>query len=94
MANEDHLNMLRQGVPVWNQWRAANPNVTPDLTKAHAWRKNYDGANFAGADLTEMNFGNASLIGADFTKKVLNAPLLAAGMDEPACGRVRCPPAS
>lgn len=73
MANQDHLNILRQGVEVWNQWRVANPNIQPDLTKAHAWRRNYDGANFAGSDLTEANFSNASLVGANFNKAILNA---------------------
>src|SRR5688500_427154 len=72
MANQDHLKILRQGVEVWNQWRVANPDITPDLTKAHAWRRDYDGANFSGADLTEANFSNASLVGANLNKANLS----------------------
>jgi hypothetical protein len=33
MANKEHLAILRQGVAAWNAWRAANPNVRPDLEK-------------------------------------------------------------
>jgi uncharacterized protein YjbI with pentapeptide repeats len=72
MANQDHLKILRQGGKIWNQWRVGNPHITPDLTKAHAWRRNYDGANFAGADLTEANFSNASLVGANLNKANLS----------------------
>lgn len=34
MANETHLTILRQGVAAWNQWRADNPQVRPDLSRA------------------------------------------------------------
>ena len=42
MANADHLERLRQGVDAWNAWRAKEPLVMPDLTKA----------DFFGTDLT------------------------------------------
>lgn len=32
MANEEHLEILKQGVGVWNRWRAQNPAVRPDLS--------------------------------------------------------------
>ena len=32
MANEEHLKILRRGVEIWNRWRAANPNLIPDLS--------------------------------------------------------------
>jgi hypothetical protein len=31
MANQDHVNKLKEGVHVWNQWRKDNPNVEPNL---------------------------------------------------------------
>src|SRR5258706_3295207 len=31
MANQEHLDILMQGVDNWNQWRLANPFVIPDL---------------------------------------------------------------
>lgn len=72
MANLDHLNILRQGVEAWNLWRAANPDLVPDLTEAHAWNRNYDGVNFEGVDLTSANFSNASLVGANLNKANLS----------------------
>jgi len=29
--NSEHLRVLFQGVPAWNAWREANPNVQPEL---------------------------------------------------------------
>ena len=46
MANPKHVEILKQGVEVWNEWRKENPNVIPDLT----------GANLSRADLTKRNF--------------------------------------
>ena len=43
MANPDHLNQLRTGN--WDEWRAANPTVAPDLIDAE----------LAGHDLHGLN---------------------------------------
>ena len=51
MANEEHLSQLTQGVEAWNQWRAVNRNVRPDLSKAYIAGDNLAGANFAGEPL-------------------------------------------
>ncbi|MGZ4865502.1 MAG: hypothetical protein ACXV39_12880 [Halobacteriota archaeon] len=45
MANQSHVQMLLQGVSVWNQWRAAYPEIMPDLS----------GAYLTGADVTEAD---------------------------------------
>jgi hypothetical protein len=60
MANKEHLARLQQGVEVWNQWRAANREIRPDLSGAdlHA-------ANLSGADLFGADFFRADLCGAD-----------------------------
>jgi uncharacterized protein YjbI with pentapeptide repeats len=71
MANEEHVKILRQGVDAWNQWRKENPDITPNLSRKHAWKRNYEGANFAGAELTETNFSNANLRGANFNQAIL-----------------------
>jgi hypothetical protein len=34
VANAEHLNVLRQGVKAWNQWRKEHPETRPDLRKA------------------------------------------------------------
>jgi hypothetical protein len=46
MANEEHLAQLRRGVKVWNRWRAAHPEIQPDLRQA----------NLSGANLRRVNF--------------------------------------
>jgi hypothetical protein len=40
MANPEHLNILKQGVEVWNQWRKENPGVEGDLTHADLTKAN------------------------------------------------------
>lgn len=32
MANPEHIEILKQGVEAWNQWRKDHPDVTPDLS--------------------------------------------------------------
>src|SRR6266404_5247499 len=34
MADEAHLAVLKQGADVWNRWRAAHPDIRPDLSNA------------------------------------------------------------
>src|SRR6266699_2979040 len=34
MADQERLDMLKQGVESWNTWRSENPNLQPDLSKA------------------------------------------------------------
>ncbi len=63
MANEEHLNILMQGVEVWNKWRKLNPKVLPDLTFA-----DLSGANLNEANLTQANLFRANLSGADLKK--------------------------
>ena len=33
MANQEHLDILKQGVKAWNQWRKEHPEVEPDLSE-------------------------------------------------------------
>ena len=57
MANQEHLELLRQGVEAWNAWRAKEPSVRPDLS----------GADLSGANLSEANLSGANLSGADLS---------------------------
>jgi uncharacterized protein YjbI with pentapeptide repeats len=45
MANQEHLNIIQQGVATWNEWREKNPELVPDLT----------GADLCGADIREAD---------------------------------------
>ncbi len=77
MANQEHLDILKQGVELWNQWRKENPDIDPDLSGAdiscfqlgHAdfLRANLSGANLSAANLEDANLSKAGLRGANFT---------------------------
>lgn len=63
MANEKHLEILKQGVDTWNRWREENPDVKPDLYKA-----SLSEVNLSKANLREANLREANLVWADLTK--------------------------
>ena len=67
MANEEHLDTLKQGLEVWNQWKGKNPDVRPDLRRA-----NLGGADLSGADLRAANLRKANLRKADLSVAQLN----------------------
>jgi hypothetical protein len=62
MANPKHLEILKQGVEVWNKWRSEHEDVRPDLSGAVLTNAKLMSANLVGANLSR-----AKLIGADFT---------------------------
>src|SRR2546421_249509 len=66
MANQEQLDILKQGVQVWNQWREEHPDLQPDLREANLRDTNLRGANLrranlTGATLVETNFVEATL---------------------------------
>jgi uncharacterized protein YjbI with pentapeptide repeats len=72
MANPEHLEILKQGVGVWNKWRSDHPDVRADLHRAYLRGTNLGGANLiraelSGADLREANLNRAELSGADLS---------------------------
>lgn len=70
MANPEHVEILKQGAEVWNEWREENPEVKPDLSE-----ENFSDANFS-ADLTGANFMRANLTGANLTEAILARAIL------------------
>lgn len=73
MANANYVEILRQGVEAWNQWRASNRDVTPNLGPDLEFLReaNLDGINLSGADLS-----NARLQGTHMRQAILrNADL-------------------
>ncbi len=65
--NEEHLNIYREGVTAWNQWREANPYIRPDLSSASLGGADYRGANFSFAILHQASFADGTFSGADFS---------------------------
>jgi uncharacterized protein YjbI with pentapeptide repeats/DNA uptake protein ComE-like DNA-binding protein len=69
MANEEHLEILKQGVEVWNEWRHENrfKLLIPDLCHADLRGQNLCGVNFSSTDFNEADLRGADLSGADFS---------------------------
>jgi uncharacterized protein YjbI with pentapeptide repeats len=64
---------LAQGVPIWNEWRRANPDVYVDL-RGVDWFESYGiGFNLARADLSQANLSGASFARVDLTEANLSA---------------------
>jgi hypothetical protein len=62
MANQEHLDILRQGVKAWNQWREIFPKGQPDLTGADLVRADLYGADLSRANLSKANLLSSRLI--------------------------------
>lgn len=73
MADSQHLQLLQQGVDVWNEWRRNHPTASVDLSNAtlNGVKLGTNGFDDAGsvdlheADLRGANFGGANLREAD-----------------------------
>ena len=62
MADAKHLELLKQGVDLWNEWRAKEPSIVPDFSEAKL-----DGRNLSQADLNGAYLRRASLMGTDLS---------------------------
>lgn len=86
LAKQQHLAILREGVPRWNEWRQENPEIRPmlfecDLTRPALGGIGLSRANFANTvlinaklraqELQGANFHEANLGGADMTDALL-----------------------
>ncbi len=71
MANQEHVDILRQGVEVWNAWREEHPEVRPylwnvDLSDTNLRYINLSKAILGQSNLSHTNLSNANLRGANF----------------------------
>ena len=75
MANQEQLEILKQGVEVWNKWRKDNPDATIDLCNADLTQVNLIDNLFPSdkfplksiADLSGADLSGADLSGADLS---------------------------
>ncbi len=72
MANKEQLDILKQGVKVWNQWRQESPEIQPDLTGAFLNHAHLNGVFFFGADLMGVHLSKADLGRAEFGRANLS----------------------
>lgn len=61
MANPEHLEILKQGVHVWNQWREDNPDIFPNLREANLNGLILNKIYLRGADLHKADLHGTSL---------------------------------
>ncbi len=60
MANQEHLDILKQGVEVWNEWREENEHVQIDLSSADLYGTNLSSADFSNA--LQLHFLSTALM--------------------------------
>jgi len=88
MADQSHLDILRQGVEAWNPWRSHHLNITPDLSeanlsKASLLEANLSEVNLFKADLSEADLRWASLVEANLSEaNLVSAYLFEADLRE------------
>jgi uncharacterized protein YjbI with pentapeptide repeats len=61
MANQEHLDILKQGVNTWNTWRTQYPRIRPDLGDAYLSRADLSNADLSHADLSDADLSGANL---------------------------------
>ena len=71
MANPKHLEILNQGVEVWNNWRSEHATVKPDLSHAGLNSADLRDANLMFAVLIGADLRNANAMGASFNRAEL-----------------------
>ena len=72
MANQEHIDILKQGVEAWDHWRRNNMVVIPDLSGADIcgmilWRGNFSRVNFSNARLVKTDFQFSNLSSSNFS---------------------------
>ena len=72
MANLEHLEILKQGVEAWNNWRAENLEIEPDLSEAYLFEANLRDADLSGANLSGADLYQTQLVDTNLTKANLS----------------------
>lgn len=72
MANQEHLEILNQGVDIWNQWRKEHRDVTPDFRGADLTGAQLNDVRLSFSQLAEARFSDAHLQRAYFVSSDLS----------------------
>jgi uncharacterized protein YjbI with pentapeptide repeats len=64
MANNEQIDLLKQGTQVWNAWRADHSEAAVDLSDGALRGLDLAGADLSGADLRRADLRGANLSGA------------------------------
>lgn len=67
MADQEHLNILKQGIEAWNEWRQQHPEILPDLREAFL-----DDADLSFANRRPRNLSFANLSRANLSRALLS----------------------
>ena len=81
MANKEHLEILKQGLKTWNDWRLKFREITPDLSGAdlRGWylaNRDLSAVNLSGVRLNHADLGGATLEGANLHDVTLRGAYL------------------
>jgi uncharacterized protein YjbI with pentapeptide repeats len=76
MANQEHLDILKQGVEAWNKWREEHPDIRPDLSEANHHEAHFHGIDLHGGDLRSCDLHDADLSGSSLNRASLNGAIL------------------
>jgi len=87
MANQEQVEILKQGVQVWNKWRARNIGFQVDLFGAELSGADLRQANLSGADLRQADLWKADLWEANLSEADLSgASLMGASLSRAQLG--------
>ncbi len=72
MANQEHLDILKQGKRAWNRWRKEQANIRPVLSSADLSHNNLFNIDLSDADLNDVDFSFSDLRFSSFYKADLS----------------------
>jgi len=85
MANQQHLDILKQGRDIWNEWRKEHPEIQPDLSDCNLTELsnvNLSDTNLSNTNLSRTMLAFTDLSGANLQRAtVLETILLRANFD-------------
>jgi uncharacterized protein YjbI with pentapeptide repeats len=77
MAKPEHLAILRQGVPAWEEWLEHKANFVADFKAANLGGLDLSGIDLRGANLSHADLVNTNLSGAQVNRANLRSSRLA-----------------